>query len=291
LSEMLSQTIEPITIGMPQLAPYGMSENWMLRHVGDIHWQIICDGLRRRSRDMVDNDGNRLYASFVRVRWSSTLPLSAYRESDVVSGSIEMVRYGDGVFVSTAKLLGSERGVISLQLASIFTRREGTGNDRLLASAPPIFDNCPIPSVAVLPAFVEEHRLVRLGRIESHTFMNCAFDIEAGPDEVASYEINGYQDVNGANLLYFASYPTIADVCAARTRFVADEFGVHRFVTGSSPVGRDIFYFGNANLGDRIACKFALRHVDFGTLGARVDLVREETQALIGKQFVIRTRP
>jgi probable biosynthetic protein (TIGR04098 family) len=274
---------------MPQLAPYGLSEIWLLRHLGDLHWQIICAALRRRSRDMVDRDGNRLYASFVRVRWSSTVPLAAYKESEILSGEMEMIRHGDGMFVSTAELRGP--GVIAMQLGSIFTRRQGTGNDRLLASAPPIFDDCPIPSVAQMPGFIEDHRLIRSGQIDTHIFMNSSFPVDTAPDEATTYDINGYQDFNGANLLYFASYPMIADVCAARTRFVEEQFGIRRFVTGSSPIGRDIFYFGNANLGDRISCEFALRHVDFGTLGARIDLIRAGTEAPIGKQFVVRTRP
>jgi len=276
---------------MPQLAPYGLSENWLLRHLGDAHWQIICDGLGRRSRDMVDKQGHRLYASFARVCWTSTLPLSAYRESDTLRGSIEMVRCGDGLFVSTARLIGADGGVISAQLASIFSRREGKKNDRLVASAPPIFDQCPIPNVDTAPEFLEEHRRLKNDTSRAHNFMNLAFDIDSATDEAVDYQINGYQDFNGANLLYFASYPTIADVCASRTRFVAEHFGQQRFVTGSSPTGRDIFYFGNANLADDISCRFKLVHVDFGTIAARVDLVRVATGALIGRQFVVRARP
>jgi len=47
--------------------PYGLSENWLLRHLGDLHWQIICDALGKASRDIQDEQGSRLYASFVRV--------------------------------------------------------------------------------------------------------------------------------------------------------------------------------------------------------------------------------
>src|SRR5688572_29514621 len=98
---------------MPQMGPYGLSENWLLRHLGDVHWGIICDALGRHSRDMVDRDNNRLYASFARVNWTSTVPLSRYRESEGLTGWIEMARCGDGVFVSNASLFGSEGGAIS----------------------------------------------------------------------------------------------------------------------------------------------------------------------------------
>lgn len=288
---MFQQNLEPITLGMPQLGPYGLSENWLLRHLGDIHWQIICAGLGRRSREMVDKEGNRLYASFARVCWTSTMPLSGYRESDVLTGSMEMVRCGDGVFVSTATLAGDEGGIISAQLASIFTRRQSASNDQLAASAPPIFDDCPIRDIEVIPRFLEEHRLLRSGKIVQHSFMNLNFETDSDVDETTNYQINGYQDFNGANLLYFASYPTIADICASRTHYVAEQFGFSKFVTGSSPIGRDIFYFGNANLGDWITCGFKLVSTDLIGLAARVDLSRAKTGVSIGKQFVVRAMP
>lgn len=197
---------------------------------------------------------------FARVRWTSTVPFSKFRESDSLGGCVEMVRSGDGVFLSTASLFGSEGGTISAQLASIFTRREGVLNDRLLALAPVIFDDCAIPDMDVTPTFLDEHRQLRAGKSPVHNFMNSTFEITTEADEATNYQINGYQDFNGANLLYFASYPTIADVCASRTHYVAEQFGLLEFVTRSSPIGRDIFYFGNANLGDWITCAFKLKN-------------------------------
>jgi probable biosynthetic protein (TIGR04098 family) len=287
-----ARAVSPVAIGMPQLGPDGLSENWLLRHLGDLHWKMICDGLGRRSRDMVDQQGNRLYASFVRVRWHSTVPLSGYRESDELESRISMSRCGDGVFISTAELTGSEGGIISAQLASMFTRRESTTNDRLVASAPPMVNACPIPDLDVMPPFVEEHRRLRTGKTVEHSFMSFKFDTTAPGDDTAAYQINGYQDFNGANLLYFASYPTIADLCASRTLYVAEHFGFQAFVSQASPIGRDIFYFGNANLGDSILCQFRFREENFaGLLAARVDMVRRESGTLIGRQFVVRRLP
>jgi probable biosynthetic protein (TIGR04098 family) len=288
---MFRRELEVITLGMPQLGPSGLSENWLLRHLGDVHWQIICDALGRRSRDMVDRDNNRLYASFARVRWISTVPLSNYRESDSLTGWVEMTRCGDGIFLSTASLFGSDGGVISAQLASIFTRREGALNDRLVASAPTIFDDCAIPDFGQTPEFLDDHRLLRTEQALTHDFMNLKFEIATEADEATNYQINGYQDFNGANLLYFASYPTIADVCASRTHYVAEQYGVWEFVTRSSPSGRDIFYFGNANLGDWITCAFKLNNSALNGLAVRIDMFRTKTGTCIGRQFVVRESP
>jgi probable biosynthetic protein (TIGR04098 family) len=291
VGQVFRRDLEPVTIGMPQMGPYGLSENWLLRHLGDVHWQIICEALGRHSRDMVDREQHRLYASFARASWTSTVPLSRYRESEGLTGWIEMVRYGDGMFVSTASLFGAEGGAITTRLASIFTRREGLTNDRLLASAPVIFDDCAIPDAGTTPRFVEEHRLLRGGKSPVHSFMNLRFETDTETEEATNYQINGYQDFNGANLLYFASYPTIADICASRTHYVAEQIGFTEFVTKSSPIGRDIFYFGNANLGDWITCAFQINNTALLGLAARVDLFRTKTSVCIGKQFVVREVP
>jgi probable biosynthetic protein (TIGR04098 family) len=283
--------INSIDIGMPQLGPYGLSENWLLRHLGDAHWSIICKALDRRSRDIVDEDGNRLYASFARARWTSTKPLSGYRESDRLEGSMEMVCFGDGVFLSSTEL-GDGIDMITVQLASIFTRREAAdSNDRLLASLPPIPETGLIPSVETAPSFLTEHRLLRSNKLPSLTFMGERFDLPSEFAEYGTYKTNGYLDFNGANLLYFASYPTISDICESQTRYVKNCFGFDAFVTRASPMGRDIFYFGNANLGDSIQCTFRWGAATSSVITTRPELFRSADKICISKQFVVRERP
>src|SRR4026208_1904067 len=89
-------------VGMPQLGPYGLSENWLLRHFGDIHWRLISESLGTRSADLFDEDGNRLYASFIRVTWTATRPLSAFCESDDFRSVTSILRHRTGIYVSTS---------------------------------------------------------------------------------------------------------------------------------------------------------------------------------------------
>jgi hypothetical protein len=57
-------------LNLPQLLWGGLSENWLSKELGDVHWEQITKALGRASGEITDGEGNRLYASFVRVRWS-----------------------------------------------------------------------------------------------------------------------------------------------------------------------------------------------------------------------------
>lgn len=281
--------IPSMIIGMPQLGPYGLSENWMLRYVGDVHWSRICAGLGKRSRDITDECGNRLYASFIRVTWTASKPLSAIAESEELHGSMNMVRCGENIFISDTELVAADTR-ISLRLVSMFSRREKDGsNERLFPGAPIISESCAIKDAEQIPSFVAEHRLLRNATIRVHKFGNIEFDTVAQAGWSSQYEINGYQDFNGANLLYFASYPTIADICLSRTDLISSRRWFDWFVVRCAPIGRDIFYYGNANLTEAISCSFSPKS-GVGELEAySVDMFRSSDGNCIGKQFVLRS--
>jgi probable biosynthetic protein (TIGR04098 family) len=283
----MRREIGPFNIGMPQLGPYGLSENWLLRHVGDLHWQMICDALGRQSRDIQDEQGNRLYASFVRVTWNASRHLSGFVESATLRGHIEMVRYSDGLFDSSTMLQSGDAS-IAIRLASLFSRREkDDSNERLMPASPLVPATCAIPDAEIVPPYLTQHRLLRTGRLASLDLQGEGFDLAVPATESVRYPINGYFDFNGANLLYFASYPTIADICLSRSQ-AARSIGFKPFVTECSPIARDVFYFGNADLDDSIDCEIA-PHRPGGDCGCwRIDLYRASDRVCISRQFVLR---
>jgi probable biosynthetic protein (TIGR04098 family) len=281
-------SIGPLVIGMPQLGPYGLSESWLLSHLGDLHWRVIAGALGAHTRDIIDEHRNRLYASFVRVTWTASSALSALGESDELTGCMDMVRFGDGVFLSDAALSIADE-TISMRMASLFTRRERDGsNDRLLSAAPAVRGDCPIPEIDAIPPYVSDHRLLKTGRCATLELARQRFDMAAPPAESIPYAINGFADFNGANLLYFAAYPRIADACTARSRWVASAIGYDRFVTMCGPRARDIFYFGNADLADSLACAIGPPVVADGNVAYRIDLSRASDGSCISRQLVIR---
>ena len=75
----------------------------------------------------------------------------------------------------------------------------------------------------------------------------------AALDEI-EYAINPYQDLNGVNLLYFAAYPALADICErAFVQRQRDRFSVDSdWALETSTIGRDIFYFGNCEIDETL---------------------------------------
>jgi probable biosynthetic protein (TIGR04098 family) len=224
----------------------------MLRHFGDVHWRLICDDLGVRSAEVVDHTGDRLYASFVRARWTASAPLSDIRESDELSAKTDMVRAGPTIFMSSSRIKAGSVA-IDLRLASSFARRNRHGrNDRLLAAIPMFDGRGYIPNVQRTPEFIQAHRLLRKDSGAGVELLGETMSQENCKWETVEYELTGYYDFNGAKLLYFASYATIADICLSKTSHAMAIGGRYEFVTSTAPSARDIFFFGNADLFDSL---------------------------------------
>jgi probable biosynthetic protein (TIGR04098 family) len=213
-------------VNMPQMAMSGLSESWTFKEIGDLHWSVLTRGLRTPSSEVSDSEGDRLYATFTRLRLSSDIPLMGFVENEELTIDLDMTRYGAGMYFSTAELKG-EHGIARAQLMTSFSKRgEAGSNTSLLKGQPLIPDDCEIPSVPELPAFAAEYRAQRA--------------LEPAPALFeCEYEIVPPHDINGVGLLYFAAYPMIIDICAGKSagRALFSDF---------STVLRDVFYFANS---------------------------------------------
>jgi probable biosynthetic protein (TIGR04098 family) len=251
-------------INMPQMAMGGLSESWLFKEMGDLHWGLITQGLGEPSSQLSDANGARLYATFTRIRFSSTVPLTGFRENDHLAATGRISRYGGSYFFSELEFKAGDR-VIQAQLMSTFTKRAAEGsNAALLKGQPVIRADCTIPALDAQPAFaaaMREHRAAN--ERESH------FETD--------YTLQPNYDVNGVNLLYFAAYPMIADLCEARSH--DDPVGWH---IGRSVVLRDVFYAGNCDVHDQIVYR---RHASENDGTTQASLSRRSDGRLMG--FVI----
>lgn len=221
-------------LNMPHMAMGGLSESWLFKEMGDFHWALITKGLRVNSSDLADANGNRLYATFTRIKFTSTVPLSEYREDDdlVLTGHLE--RYGASYFFSTLTFTAGDR-VISGRLMSTFTKRQNQGsNVGLLKGQPVISADCEVPMLDEQPSFAGDFRAHRTANEAS-----ALFETE--------YELQPVHDVNGVKLLYFAAYPAISALCEQRMHAQPMDWAL-----GSSTIARDVFYMANCELDDRI---------------------------------------
>src|SRR5262249_18297709 len=96
-------------LNMPQMALGGLSELWLFKELGDLHWSLITHGLRTPPSRLKDAGGNRLYATFTRLQLSSNAGLAAYAENETLTIDAEMSRYGAGIFFSDATIHGDGR--------------------------------------------------------------------------------------------------------------------------------------------------------------------------------------
>jgi probable biosynthetic protein (TIGR04098 family) len=246
----LSNLERAYLVNMPQMAMGGLSELWLFKEVGDLHWALLENGLGCPSSQIQDANGERLYATFTRIKLQSTLRLSEVRENSAVSAKGSITRYGGGLFFSDIVLkIGSEQ--ILVGIASSFTMRSlTTSNSSLSKGQPVILPDCPIKNLKEVPSIAMEHREMKA---------YAEFSVL----QSAEYHILPQHDINGVNLLYFAAYPTINDICEARCTSNAIDWSMN-----TSTTTRDISYYANCDADDVIMYK--LHSVE--TLGERMIL-------------------
>ena len=224
---------EELEIGMPLTGRNNLAETPLLQYLGDQRWRHITRLTGLPSRDIVDEDGHRLYATFFYVETSfpAATPMAAFRENDRFQVVSTLTRYGtsmlDGVsylipetdprgfetrseptFESVAGAVAA--GVPAVRLSNIFVRQFG-GARWLKKGRPadPRFER--IPASSEPP---DSYGLLKQAERQG-TFERCHspwIPLTDGPVE-RDYHLVPDRDLNGAGLVYFANYPMFLDIC------------------------------------------------------------------------------
>ena len=273
-------------IGMPQMANNALSENWLLKELGDIHWKMFSKGLEQKSVDLKDDEGNRLYATFIRIQYSLS-PLNNFGESEELSLKGKIRRFGNNTYLS--EIMGScNKNKIAANLMTSFSIRESNDNSKILRSNPQERTN-QIPQFERMPEFLNEYRLVKnelLKELETNCFK---FKIKKKTIGSFEYSINPFFDINGVGLLYYASYPIISDICI--TSYLKKMSKLIDFETQYYTVHRDILYFANCNISDVIVCKiFVLDNNNDNQLKISSALYRKKDRRLMAKIFTVKEK-
>lgn len=281
--------VRSFKLNMPQMSIGGMSEYWLFREFGDIHWTAICDGLECESHAILDELGNRLYATFVRFRWEGTEELSAYRENEAIEIRSELSRFGRGMFFSKIALAGEAKS-IRANLMTAFASRTG-GNESLMKGEPNIPAGSPVTALDRLPDFSEEYRQVRKGLQRSVQLKGSELKLEGELGEVA-YSINPYHDVNGVKLLYFAAYPAISDYC--EREFVHRHRERYRIRTDwaleTATIARDVLYFSNCEISEELIYRIHSLEENGDRLNIASSLSRRSDGHVLCNLFTVKTR-
>jgi probable biosynthetic protein (TIGR04098 family) len=222
-----------VQVGMPQMALGYLSENWLLKELGDLHWDKLCSSLQRKSSDLVDSQGRRLYATFVRICIELDGSLKDFPEGDEINFAIDMTRFGRSTVQSTIAIEGRQSSG-NATLLTTFSVRTSEGSNALMKSEP-AGEYQDIEAASDISPFLTEYSTIRseYGRRKG----------EHEPQPSDLYAINPYTDSNGANLLYFAAYQNISDFLTLKRYPDESDVFMKR---------RDIYYFRNSDLTDAI---------------------------------------
>ena len=269
---------ESIEIRMPQMSNNALSENWLLRYLGDKHWSLLSDGFNKKSSEFQDENGNRLYATFVRINYS-TSALKNFKENEKIIFDSKIEGYGGSTFISFINGK-SYKNIINATLLTTFSSKENENINELIKIK---IDKIPnkISQLSKTPIQLNEYRLLRKNLLDE---IPSNFGDFPNTDNIlftCEYEINIYYDINGVGLLYFAAYPIISDICCLKYFNDSKSFS---FQT----VYRDIFYFANCNPTDKVI--FQLNFIDSNKnfIKTMTSLYRKSDKKILAKILTIK---
>jgi len=273
-------------IKMPQMANSALSENWLLKEMGDLHWELLSRGLEQKSSGFTDNLGNRLYAAFVRINYSLS-PLNAFKEHDIISLGAAIKRFGNYAYYSSVNGACNDK-FIKANLMTSFSCRKTNDNSQIAKSAPEEKINN-IEELEIAPDFYTEHRLIKKGLINEIQTGEYNFKITDNVLESICHSINPHFEINGVGLLYFASYPLISDECCSE--FFRNTMEMTDYNKAYHTIYRDTFYFANCNADDQIIVKLnSIEMLEGNQLQMATSLYRQSDNKLMAKIFTVKQK-
>ena len=251
-------------IHLPQTDASGLSENWLFKHCGEMHWDYLCAAMGINgvnSKEMRDDAGNRLYPTFLAIRGRYATPLCKVQMDQHFQTTVKLNNFGRAFFHS-AIAFRNEEARFDLEMLTTFVARYRDGLNDLHQSLPAanvVYNSTPLNSP---PLLLKLSQKLRHAEITDYDFVGHHFS--SSEDDLnlqISFEPSPYIDYNGAGLLYFAAYPTIADTLE-RQLIIRHELmqGASDWAVRTSTVARDVFYYRNLNLGPRLTA--TLRRFD-----------------------------
>lgn len=256
-----------VQVSMPQMAVRGLSENWLFKYCGDKHWQELCRRHGVASHALQDEQGERVYSSFVAIRARYAAPLCSVGENDQIDFDIALSRFGPAVIHSMHTGSVGGKAFLSVEMITKFVARQRNHSNDLRQTSIRAKTIEPVVELDAPPALTRDFQTVRG---EKAYRIAAEGDVLPVADCVgeATYTPNPFVDYNGAGLLYFASYPAISDHLERLILMQATGYGAiadRDWALLGSTLSRDIFYFGNLDLGQSIRGRlFAVERLPAG---------------------------
>ncbi|MEM9761532.1 MAG: Pnap_2097 family protein [Pseudomonadota bacterium] len=227
-------------LGMPQLSPLGLSEAWLLRESGDAHWMALSRALGVAPAALRDSAGNRLYAAFLAITLSGQ-PLGAFVEDQHVETWHRLVDLAAPFAVSRTEVVAGGKVMLSVEMASVFVRREAEGCNKRIQRALP----------AALATAAEATVHTAAGKSAAGALRAIHRDLKhaavPAPAARIDHRLCAEADLNGAGFVYFAAFADLLRraECAARRGAASP--------AATMPFERQLAFYGNADAGESLA--------------------------------------
>jgi probable biosynthetic protein (TIGR04098 family) len=232
-------------IKLPQMANKALSENWLLKEIGDVHWELLSKGLESKSSGITNAAGDRLCAAFVRINYR-TSQLNHYLENEVIDIQGSINRYGDSTYFSEITGYCADK-TFKANLMSCFSLLS-TGSNKQICKSVPVTAVNHINKLAKIPMLFCSYCSIKKATQQVVSNGMHSFYINDDIVDERSYEINHYQDINGVGLLYFAAYPIISDHCV--NSYLREESNLQ--YSKYHTTYRDILYYANCDANDTV---------------------------------------
>lgn len=226
--------------GMPQLSYEGLSENWLLKECGHRHWLGLADLNNQVLPEFFDTSGNKAYAAFTAVRIKSR-SLSSISENQSFSISSDVARVGPARYYGEHTI--TSRSFICAQVSMLSTfvfRREHKNNQSVsranFNTEPSEFSG----DRSYLDEWISFAKLAKSGAWVEHLGITRFY---SGDKLSLTYTPCPHSDFNGANFLYFASFQNYIDRA---------EWEWFRSSSLWNLESRELYYYGNINVGDSL---------------------------------------
>lgn len=275
-----------LSVGMPQMAVNGLSENWLNRFSGDLFWDRICASLAVRSSELASASGARLYPTFIAILGSYGDGVSEVAENAILEPEAKVSRFGSGFFSGEVSLVGDEVH-LEQRLLTAFVERVDPDRNDLRKAAPDPALSCTADELREPPALLRLSRAVRKETLPSYDLEGRSVPLgDRRTDFEVRYEPSPYFDFNGAHLLYFAAYPTISD--NAERAFMNREGG-RDWALRSSTKARHTFYLANLNLGDAVRVRVNHSHAGEGEHLLHTTIIRDHDGERMAEVFTLKS--
>ncbi|WP_149139707.1 Pnap_2097 family protein [Gemmobacter caeruleus] len=223
-------TIGQRRLGMAECGWRGLSEGWLLRHLGDVHWRQIADAMGQQAAVFHDATGAPVYAAFCAISERIAQPELA-RPGALLTIASRLRRLSATRLISFHSLDIGGEDFAEVTLITAFVRHGVGGNAHIRRAQPVGKLDLPMMEAGADDGFAEEAAQLYRGAGSAGDTLQT--DVTPCPTT----------EFNAAGLLYCANYPALAD----RAEWALYPEAATRMLTR-----RKIVFLGNVDAGERV---------------------------------------